>query len=156
MTDAANAPGSAIEPFWRTKTLDEMTPQEWESLCDGCGRCCLIKLIDDVTDDLHFTDVACRLFDEQTCKCRDYSNRGKRVPDCVILTPELVDRLTWMPSTCAYRMIYEGKDLAWWHPLVCGDPKMVHEAVISVRGRTISEDDVTEDKLPDRIVDWIE
>ena len=128
--------------FWKTKTLRQMSSSEWEALCDGCGKCCLIKLIDDLTDDLHYTTVACKLLDCDSCRCGDYNNRKKLVEDCVILSPRLVEELHWMPSTCAYRLIYEGKDLYWWHPLVSGNPNTVHEAGISVRGRAISEREV--------------
>ncbi len=103
----------AEKPFWRRKTLAEMTRGEWESLCDGCARCCLDKLEDDDTSEISYTEVACRLLDLGTCRCTDYSNRTRFVPDCVVLTPRTVARLTWLPSTCAYRLISEGKDLAW-------------------------------------------
>ena len=142
------------EPFWKTKTLRQMTSLEWESLCDGCGKCCLIKLIDDVTDELHFTSVSCRLLDCDTCRCGDYENRKTVVPDCVALSPSLVQELQWMPSTCAYRLIHEGKDLEWWHPLVSGDTETVHEAGASVRNRATSERNVSDKSLPDYIVDW--
>jgi len=126
-------------PFWKTKRLEEMTGAEWESLCDGCGRCCLHKLRDDVTQALSFTTVACRLLDLHTCQCSDYAHRRRRVPDCVQLTPAEVREIDWLPPSCGYRRIAEGKDLAWWHPLVSGDPNTVHEAGVSVRGRAVSE-----------------
>jgi uncharacterized cysteine cluster protein YcgN (CxxCxxCC family) len=130
-------PGAA--PFWKTKTLEEMTTEEWESLCDGCGRCCLHKLRDEVTEALAFTNVACRLLDLDNCRCSHYSRRRRLVPDCVNLTPETVDEIDWLPPSCAYRRLDEGRDLLWWHPLVSGNPDTVHEAGISVRGRAISE-----------------
>lgn len=142
------------EPFWRTKTLRQMTSEEWESLCDGCGKCCLVKLIDDVTDDLLFTTVACRLLDCHSCRCGDYENRKEIVPDCVVLSPRLVEDIAWMPSTCAYRLVRDGEDLHWWHPLVSGRAETVHEAGISVRGRAVSERDVPDESLPDYIDDW--
>jgi uncharacterized cysteine cluster protein YcgN (CxxCxxCC family) len=132
-----------------------MTDAEWESLCDGCGRCCLVKLEDEDTAETYFTDVGCRLLDGQTCRCRDYAHRSEKVDDCVRLTPKVVHELRWLPPTCAYRLLDEGKDLYWWHPLVSGDPDTVHQARISVRGRvTDSEDDVPDETLEDRIVDW--
>jgi uncharacterized protein len=148
--------GNADEPFWKRKSLREMTDSEWESLCDGCGRCCLVKLEDaDDASRTFFTDVGCRLLDSQTCRCRDYANRTKAVKDCVRLTAGNVGRLVWLPPTCAYRRLAEGKDLYWWHPLVSGEPDTVHVAGISVRGRVAaSEDDVKDDELEDRIVSW--
>ncbi|MGV6873010.1 YcgN family cysteine cluster protein [Pseudochelatococcus sp. B33] len=142
-------------PFWKTKKLHELSEREWESLCDGCGRCCLVKLEDEDTGRIYATDVACRLFDAGACRCRDYAHRQALVPDCIRLTPAEVARLTWLPPTCAYRLVREGADLYWWHPLVSGDPETVHAAGVSVRGRVAaSEDDVAIDDLPDRIVHW--
>ena len=142
--------------FWKTKTLRQMSSSEWEAHCDGCGKCCLIKLIDDLTDDLHYTTVACKLLDCDSCRCGDYNNRKKLVEDCVILSPRLVEELHWMPSTCAYRLIYEGKDLYWWHPLVSGNSNTVHEAGISVKGRAISEREVKDSELPNYINEFLE
>src|SRR5208337_949650 len=107
-------------PFWRVKTLDEMSREEWESLCDGCARCCLVKLEDEDTGGIHFTDIGCRLLNAKTCRCQDYERRNRRVPDCVKLTPAAVRALTWLPVTCAYRLVAKGKDLPDWHPLVSG------------------------------------
>jgi uncharacterized cysteine cluster protein YcgN (CxxCxxCC family) len=142
-------------PFWQRKSLAEMSKAEWESLCDGCGRCCLVKLEDEDTAETYFTDVGCRLLDGQTCRCRDYAHRSEKVDDCVRLTPKVVHEIKWLPPTCAYRLLDEGKDLYWWHPLVSGDADTVHQARISVRGRVRdSEDDVPDETLEDRIVDW--
>ena len=123
-------------PFWQRKSLAEMTDSEWESLCDGCGRCCLVKLEDaDDSSITYFTDVGCRLLDGETCRCHDYPNRSAKVKDCVRLTPRNINRIVWLPPTCAYRLLADGGDLYWWHPLVSGDPETVHQAGISVRGR---------------------
>ncbi len=143
---------SGTGPFWKTKRLDEMSEAEWESLCDGCGRCCLHKLRYEQTEALAFTNVACRLLDLGTCRCGDYPNRRERVPDCVQLTPEALREIDWLPPSCAYRRIAEGKDLLWWHPLVSGDPETVHAAGISVRGRAVSEKRAG--PLEHHVVDW--
>jgi uncharacterized cysteine cluster protein YcgN (CxxCxxCC family) len=139
-------------PFWKTKTLAEMTGPEWESLCDGCGRCCLHKLEDADTGEILQTNVACRLLDTEACRCSRYAERERLVPDCLILTPGNVAGLHWMPVTCAYRRVAEGRDLDWWHPLVSGDPDTVHRAGISMRGKVISERDA--DDLFQHLVDW--
>lgn len=141
-------------PFWQTKTLEEMSDAEWESLCDGCGRCCLNKLEDADTGEIEWTDVACRLLDGETCRCRDYPNRQAIVPDCVLLTPESVKAIPWLPPTCGYRLVAEGRDLYWWHPLVSGDPTTVRQAGISASGRTVSEEFWPEDTLEDRLAVW--
>src|SRR3954465_8352962 len=114
---------SAVDdvPFWRMKTLEEMSNAEWESLCDGCGRCCLNKIEDIDSGDIAWTDVACRLLDGESCRCSDYAKRQRKVPDCVRLTPESVRTLRWLPPSCAYRLVAEGRELYWWHPLVSGD-----------------------------------
>jgi uncharacterized protein len=142
-------------PFWRRKSLAEMTVGEWESLCDGCGRCCLNKLEEEDTGRVHYTDIGCRLLDAATCRCKDYENRSEAVEDCVRLTPDNASSLKWLPPTCAYRLLANGRDLYWWHPLVSGDPATVHAAGISVRGRVgISEDELGEQDYEDRIVRW--
>lgn len=137
------------KPFWETKTLREMTQREWESLCDGCGLCCLVRFEDEDSEEIIPTRVHCRLFDSGACTCTDYVNRKKHVPDCVKLTPYNIDELQWMPLSCAYRRLNEGKDLPAWHPLVTGDPESVHKAGISIRNQTVSEDtlDDPEDAL---------
>ncbi|HWA45927.1 MAG TPA: YcgN family cysteine cluster protein [Hypericibacter adhaerens] len=143
----------ANEPFWRTKSLKEMSKTEWESLCDGCGRCCTVKFEDLDTGRVEFTDVACRQLDTKSCRCKNYAKRKTLVPDCIALTVRMIGKLHWLPSTCAYRLIDEGKDLHWWHPLVSGDPNSVHKAGISVRNKVVSEDDVED--AEERIVTWI-
>ncbi len=141
-------------PFWKTRTLAEMSQAEWESLCDGCGKCCLLKLEDGRTGKVDYTDVACRGLDTQTCRCNVYENRKKEVPDGIVLRPFRVRRFNWLPGTCAYRLVAEGKELEWWHPLVSGSRQTVHEAGISVRGRAVSESAVDEDDIEDHIVKW--
>jgi uncharacterized protein len=126
------------EPFWRRKTLSEMTVPEWESLCDGCGLCCLVRF-EDEDGDIIPTRVHCKLFDPGACVCTDYANRQQYVPDCVKLTPGNIEQLAWMPLSCAYRRLHEGRDLADWHPLISGDPDSVHRAGVSVRGQTVNE-----------------
>ena len=143
----------ADKPFWQQKSLGEMTPAEWESVCDGCGQCCLHKMQDVDTGEIAVTNVACAYLDLGTCRCRDYNNRKRLVPDCVQLKPADVGDLAWLPETCGYRLLDEGKDLPWWHPLVSGDPETVHQAGISVRGQAISEDRV--DDLEDHVVRWL-
>ena len=127
------------KPFWQTKTLEQMTVPEWESLCDGCGLCCLIRFEDEVTGEVIPTRVSCRLLDQQLCRCKDYANRKTYVPDCIKLTPWNIEALEWMPASCAYRRLHEGRSLPSWHPLITGDPESVHAAGVSVRGMTISE-----------------
>ena len=142
------------EPFWR-KPLEAMSVAEWESLCDGCGRCCLVKLEDEDTGEIHFTSIGCRLLDAGTCGCRNYRQRQAQVSDCVKLTPEAVRRIEWLPPTCAYRLVAEGKDLMWWHPLVSGSAATVHEAGVSVRGRVAAlEDEVAADSFADYLAAW--
>ncbi len=128
------------EAFWRRKTLEAMTAAEWESLCDGCGWCCVVKWIHPVTNEVHHTRVACRLLDIETCRCREYRARRRLMPDCVRLTPARVRAIDWLPKTCAYRRLKEGRDLPSWHPLVSGDPESVHRAGRSARGRLVPED----------------
>ena len=141
------------EPFWERKQLEDMTPDEWESLCDGCGRCCLLKF--EVDDDpiVYRTAVSCRLLDASTCRCSDYAARFERVPGCLQMTLKTARRLDWLPPTCAYGRIARGEGLAEWHPLVSGDPESVHRAGISVRGWTVPEESVEEEELPLWVID---
>ena len=151
MTDR-DAPAS---PFWRRKSLEDMSVSEWESLCDGCARCCLVKLEDEDSGEIHYTDIGCKLLDAKACRCIDYRRRASRVPDCVKLTPKTVRSLSWLPVTCAYRLVAEGKDLPDWHPLVSGSPDSVHKAGVSVRGRVhASENNLDPALWPHRIVKW--
>jgi uncharacterized protein len=126
-------------PFWEQKTLGEMSEAEWESLCDGCAKCCLAKLEDEDTGTISFTNVACRLLDLATCRCSNYANRQRLVPDCVALTAADVADLHWLPSTCAYRLLAANRPLPWWHPLVSGDPDLVHRIGVSVVGKVVPE-----------------
>ena len=131
-----------------------MSPSEWESLCDNCGKCCCIRLEDEVTGDIYITDVACKLFDAATCKCTDYANRSQKVPDCVTLTKDNVAQLKWMPRTCAYRLVSEGKDLPDYHHLISGSRDTIHEVGMSVQDAVTSEIFVSEDEQVTRIVIW--
>jgi uncharacterized cysteine cluster protein YcgN (CxxCxxCC family) len=141
-------------PFWKTKTLAEMSGEEWESLCDGCAKCCLVKLEDEDTAEVHFTGLRCRLLDGTTCQCTNYPERKKYVPDCVKLTPEVVATVDWLPESCAYRMVHEGKDLHDWHHLKSGDRRLVHTLGYSARNRTVSEEGVADEDALDYIIDW--
>ena len=149
---------STTRPFWQTKSLRQMTPTEWESLCDGCGLCCLIRFEDEDTGKITPTRVACRLFDSETCRCTDYTQRRATVPDCIALTPGNIERLPWMPLSCAYRRLHEGKPLPRWHPLVTGDPQSVHTSGASIRGQTISEASLAQpdDALDFSAPEWLE
>jgi uncharacterized protein len=139
------------KPFWETKTLNQMTPDEWESLCDGCGRCCIYILHNEDTGDVFETDVGCKLFDAKARRCTDYANRSARVPDCVTLTAQNVEALSWMPKTCAYRRLANGKALPIWHPLITGDPKSVERAGVAVSPDLIPEGEIDDDLLESRI-----
>lgn len=142
-------------PFWKTKTLEEMTVPEWESLCDRCGRCCLVKLEDEDSGEIHFTDIACKLFSKGACQCSDYVNRQTHVADCIKLTPVEVRSLSWLPPTCGYRLVRDGEDLKWWHPLISNSYETVHEAGVSVKGRVSAmEDEVAIYDLIDHLVKW--
>ena len=140
------------QAFWRSKKLRDMTREEWESLCDGCALCCLHKLEDEDTGEVYYTDVHCRYMDSQTCRCTVYEIRNSKVPSCVWLTPDQAETFLWLPDTCAYRLMAEGKDLYDWHPLISGDPDSVHKAGISLQGRGIADDKIPEDEWQDRII----
>jgi uncharacterized protein len=140
-----------VEPYWKTKSLSDMSLAEWEQLCDGCGRCCLNKLEDEDTGEFHYTRAACKLLDLNSCQCKDYANRQKKVSDCVALTPKNVGSLGWLPQTCAYRILDEGGTLAWWHPLVSGTQETVREAGISIEGQAYSEKGIKVEELVDHI-----
>lgn len=152
--DSAKPSDLQEQPFWRTTPLDQMSDEQWESLCDGCARCCLIKLEDIDTGELAYTNISCKLLDPETCRCTDYANRSSQVPDCIPIKPEQINTLKWMPPTCAYRLLSEGRDLFWWHPLVSGDQDTVHQASISVAGRHVCETGVPKSKLESHVVAW--
>ncbi|MEO1639419.1 MAG: YcgN family cysteine cluster protein [Pseudomonadota bacterium] len=139
--------------FWEQKPLSAMSRQEWEALCDGCGKCCLNKL-EDEEGTVALTRVACRLFDDESCLCSNYANRHDHVPECIVLTPETIKKnLYWLPRTCAYRLLYHGRPLYDWHPLISGDPASVHDVGVSVRGMTVSEAVTDEDDWEDYIIE---
>lgn len=142
------------KPWWETTPLSEMSEAQWESLCDGCAKCCLIKLEDEDTGEIAYTRLHCKLLDSGTCRCSNYEDRKKYVPDCVKLTPDNLATLRWMPRSCAYRLLYEGKPLRDWHPLVCGDPNQLHEDGNSIMGMTVSEETILDEDQLDWIVDW--
>lgn len=140
-------------PFWKTKSMHEMSAAEWESLCDGCGKCCQLKVEDEDTGEIGLTTVVCKLLDLTDCRCSDYANRFDHVPDCIRLTPDTLRQYTWLPRTCGYRLVAEGKDLHWWHPLVSGSADTVHTAGISVKGRVFSESEVGDPE--DFVAQWL-
>lgn len=129
------------DEFWKRKSLAEMSKEEWESLCDGCALCCLQKMEDEETGDVYFSDIACRLLDTETCRCTNYARRAKLVSDCLVLSADEPEAFHWLPDSCAYRRLTDGKDLPEWHPLITGDPNSVHEAGISAKGKIVSEMD---------------
>lgn len=142
-----------VRDFWKRKTLTEMDQQEWESLCDGCGLCCLQKLEDeDDPSAIYYTRIACKLLDRDSCQCIDYANRRKHVPDCIQLTPKDAEDFGWLPPSCGYRLVAEGEDLPPWHYLVCGDRQAVHKAGISQAGRMLAEDAVDEGDWEEHII----
>jgi len=141
-------------PFWEAKTLEEMTGEEWESVCDGCGRCCLHKLEDDETGEVHFTRVSCKLLHVSTCRCSDYADRFSQVPDCLTIKPLTREKINWLPESCAYRKLSEGKPLENWHPLISGTSQSVHSSRISVSDRCISETEVADSDYSFHLVQW--
>lgn len=145
---------SKKQPFWQAKKLHKMTQKEWESLCDGCGKCCLNKLEDWDTGEVYYTNIACNLLNCETCQCSDYENRLEKVPDCIDLSPKKVDELQWLPPTCAYRLVSEGKDLPNWHHLKTGDRESIHKAGYSVKGSVFSEGDMQPEEYEKHIVTW--
>jgi len=143
-------------PFWENKSLDEMNQQEWESLCDGCGLCCLLKIEDEDSGELFYTNVVCEYHNNKRCCCTRYQERSTLVPDCIKVTPVVARTEKWLPGSCAYRLLAEGKPLFDWHPLISGDPDSVQQAGISIRDRVISEEFVHRDELPEHLVHWFD
>jgi len=153
MTDPIAAKGLA-KRFWEKKPLTKMSQDEWEALCDGCGKCCLNKLEDEDTEEVALTRVACRLLDDSTCRCGQYDIRHQFVPECIVLRPDNIeDHLYWMPQTCAYRLIHEGRPLYDWHPLISGRADSVHHAGVSVRGITVPEFEIAEEDWEDHLIE---
>lgn len=143
------------KPFWETKSLEEMSRSQWEQLCDGCGQCCMLKVEEEDTAKVFITRLACKLLDIGSCRCSSYPDRHDFVPDCVVLKPETVGTYAWLPRTCAYRLLAEGKPLEWWHPLVSGDPDTVHQAGISVRTWARSEKGVKPSAITRYIIEEV-
>lgn len=142
--------------FWREKSLSEMSRAEWESLCDGCAQCCTIKLEDEDTGEVHHTAMVCDYLELETCRCTDYANRHRNVPDCVVLNVERAASFSWLPDTCAYRVLAAGGDLPDWHPLLSGDPDTVHESGASVLGKVVPESEIHEDERQAMILNWVD
>ncbi len=142
--------------FWEQKTFEQMTPVEWESLCDGCGKCCLHKLEDEDNGDVYYTDIACRYLDKQQCQCSEYEQRQQLVPECLKLHPRDVEQFYWLPTTCSYRLLSEGQSLPVWHHLLSGDKNLIHQLGFSVKGRVVAETDVEQDQYEERIIQWVE
>ena len=140
------------QEFWKNKQMSEMSKAEWEALCDGCGKCCLNKLENDETGEVHYTKIACRLLNNESCKCSQYTIRHQFVPECIVLTPKNIsEHAYWLPKTCAYYLVWKGKELYNWHPLISGTSKSVHEANVSVQNKTIAEFEVNEDEWEDQL-----
>ena len=146
---------SALRPeFWRRHALEDLTRAEWEALCDGCAKCCLIKLEDEDTGEVAYTNISCRLLDQGTCRCGNYALRRQLVRGCVVLDRDNLESvLPWMPRTCAYRLVQEGRDLEPWHPLISGDPESVHRAGVSLRGRMVAEFEVGEEDWQEFVIE---
>jgi uncharacterized protein len=151
-TDDAVWSTNEVKPFWETKRLNQMTPDEWDSLCDGCGQCCLVKIEEEDTGQVFLTRLSCSLLDTESCRCKDYTNRFQRMPDCLSIDMKAVKKLKWLPESCAYRRLNEGRGLAWWHPLISGDPDTVHQAGVSVRDWARSEEGVPQDEIERYII----
>ena len=143
------------DQFWKTKKLEEMSSEEWEALCDGCGKCCVLKLEDEDTAEVTYTSLSCKLFDPNTCRCTDYSERHKKVPECLVISPKNLKDIPWLPSSCSYRLRHEGKELPSWHHLNSKDASLVHTEAQSVQNKVTSLKNVDENDYINYIVDWI-
>jgi uncharacterized cysteine cluster protein YcgN (CxxCxxCC family) len=155
MAHGGDWPKLRASRYWEHKTLEQMSEAEWEALCDGCGKCCLHKLIDDDTDELYHTNIACRLLDTDSVRCRDYHNRHSQVPDCLEFTVANVAEQTWLPKSCAYRTLHEGRKLQKWHPLISGRHETVHQFKRSIRGRCVSENEIDPDHWDEHLIHWV-
>jgi len=145
-----------VRPFWESKQLHELNQEQWESLCDGCGKCCLHKLEDEDDGEVYYTNVACRLLNIDSCRCSDYSNRLDKVPGCLSLKASDVAKFEWLPSSCAYRLLSEGQSLPDWHPLITGDANIMHRGGMSVSRKVVSEETVHEDDHEEHVIHWID
>ncbi|MDG1820023.1 MAG: YcgN family cysteine cluster protein [Porticoccaceae bacterium] len=145
-----------LQPWWEATSLADMTDSQWESLCDGCAKCCLVKLEDYDSAEIYYTNVTCQLLDTETCRCSDYAGRHKIVDDCIKLDRNNINTLSWLPKSCSYRLIADGKPLPDWHHLRTGDAEMIHAYGASLRGRVVSELEVKEDDIEDHIIKWID
>lgn len=146
----------AAEVFWLTTQLEDMSKTQWESLCDGCAKCCLVKLEDEDTGEVAYTNVVCHYMDENNCQCTQYQDRHELVPNCVWLKPSMVEEFFWLPETCAYRLVSQGDDLPYWHHLKSGSRNTVHEAQASVKGRVLNEKYIPDEELQEYVVHWVE
>jgi len=147
---------TTIRNFWQLKTLEQMSTEEWESLCDGCGKCCLVKLEDYESGEIFHTNVTCELLNTESCRCMDYAGRHGIVDDCIQLDRENIESLGWLPSSCSYRLIAGGKPLPEWHHLVSGSRETLHTFGASLQGRVVSELHVHDDDIEDHIVQWVD
>ncbi|MCV6590913.1 MAG: YcgN family cysteine cluster protein [Marinobacterium sp.] len=144
----------AQEVFWRSTPLEQMTPPQWESLCDGCALCCLHKVEDEDTEEVFYTTVVCHLLDFDNCRCTRYEDRTTLVPSCVKLRPQDVSEFHWLPPTCAYKLVHEGEDLPEWHPLVSGDPESaVRDGASVLNVYEVKDNEITDDELVDYVIE---
>lgn len=143
-----------VIPFWE-KPLDSLNAEQWEQLCDGCGRCCLKKLVAEDSDEIFYTRIVCRYFDQQSSRCQCYSARNQKVPDCLVVKNSNINELNWMPETCAYKLRHQGKPLYDWHPLIAGNRIAMERAGISIRGKVLSEEYVHQHGMEEHIINWV-